>query len=108
MISPPRIPEIPEITHAQFFVLESLMVCPLRGKDLRDELQEFGWLKNTRTFYQLTKRLEELGLLAGFYTARIVGDYAVRERHYEITVAGVRAYHAAHAFYSNGVAAIGS
>ena len=31
---PPRIPELPAITHAQFFVLESLMVCPLRADDL--------------------------------------------------------------------------
>jgi DNA-binding PadR family transcriptional regulator len=108
MTTQPRIPELPEITHAQFFVLESLMVCPLRGKDLRAELHEFGWLKTNATFYQLTKRLEKLGLIAGFYTAKIVGDFAVRERHYEITIAGVRAYHAAHAFYSNGVAAIGS
>jgi hypothetical protein len=108
MISPPRIPELPDISHAQFFVLESLMVCPLRGKDLRDELQEFGWLKTNATFYELTNRLEQLGYLKGYYTVKLVGKYAVRERHYEITVAGIRAYHAAHAFYSNGVAAIGS
>ena len=108
MISPPRIPELPDVTHAQFFVLESLMVCPLRGKDLRDELEEFGWLRTNATFYSLTNRLEELGYVEGFYTAKIVGRFAVRERHYEITVAGLRAYHAAHAFYSNGVAPIGS
>jgi len=108
MISPLRIPELPAITHAQFFVLESLMVCPLRGKDLRDELGEFGWLRTNATFYHLTRRLEELGFVEGFLSKKIVRMHAVRERHYEITVAGVRAYHAAHAFYSNGVAAIGS
>ena len=66
MISPPRIPELPAITHAQFFVLESLMVCPLRCKDLRDELEEFGWLRTNATFYHLTRRLEELGFVKGF------------------------------------------
>ena len=62
-------------------------------------------MKTNATFYELTKRLEELGYIAGYYTARIVGDFAVRERYYEITVAGVRAYHAAHTFYTNGAAA---
>ena len=105
MISSPRIPDLPDVTHAQFFALETLMVCPLPGKELRAELDEFGWLKTNSTFYELTKRLEELGFIAGYYTARIVRDFAVRERHYEITVAGVRAYHAAHTFYTNGAAA---
>ena len=108
MISPPRIPDLPEITHAQFFVLESLMCSPMPGKYLREELELFGWLRTNATFYELTKRLEALGFIEGYYTAKIVGDFAVRERHYEVTVAGIRAYHAAHAFYSNGVAAIGS
>ena len=102
MIAPPRIPEPPAITHAQFFVLESLMVCPLRATDLREELEAFNWLKTDRTFHQLTVGLEELGYVMCFHVARADSASAVRERCYEITVAGVRAYRAAHAFYSNG------
>ena len=104
MITPPQIPQLPPVTHAQFFVLESLMCCPLRGKELRAELQAHGWLRTNTTFYHLTNRLAKLGLVRGWYTAKIVGDFAVRERHYEITVAGTRTYHAARAFYSNGAA----
>jgi len=78
------------------------MVCPLRGDDLRDELEAFSWLRTGQTFNELTGSLEELGYARCFEIARIMRLFAVSERHYEITVAGMRAYRAAHAFYSNG------
>jgi hypothetical protein len=102
MITPPRIPHLPDITHVQFFVLESLMVCPLRGKDLRDELEEFGWLRTNETFPELINQLEKLGFVVGFYAVRILGDVELLDHRYELTVAGMRAYHRAHPFYSNG------
>ena len=104
MITAPRIPRLPDISHVQFFTLESLMVCPLPGKELRSELHEVGWARSQPTFHELTKRLEERGLIRGFYVRKFVGFFSIRERHFEITVAGVRAYHEAQAFYSNGAA----
>ena len=103
MIALHRIPETPAITHAQVFVLELLLVFPLRCNVLRDELEEFGLLRTKADFYELFERLEELGFVAGYYTAKIVGEAIVRERSYEITNAGLRAYCAAYAFYSDGV-----
>ena len=70
--------------------------------------QSLGIKLSPASVRNVMAELEELGYLKGFYDARMVGDFAVRERHYEITVAGIRAYHSAHAFYSNGVAAIGT
>lgn len=102
MITPHRIPALPDITHVQFFALESLMVCPLRGKDLHDELEEFGWLRTDTTFPELINQLEKLGFVVGFYAVRIRGDVEVVDHRYELTVAGMRAYHAARPFYSNG------
>ena len=101
MITPPRIPQLPAVTHVQFFVLESLMACPLPGKELRSELRANGWLRSKRNYDQITNTLEETGLVRGWNAHANVGDAADGEGHYEITVAGMRAYHAALAFYCN-------
>jgi len=102
MITPRSFPSVPDLSHVQFFVLESLMVCPLSTKQLRSELHGVGWARSKPTFHELTKRLEERGLIHGFFERKFVGYFVIRERHYEITTAGVRAYHEAQAFYSNG------
>ena len=60
LITPPRIPEPPAITHAQFFVLETLMVCPFRATDLREELEAFNWLKTDQTFHFYSNGSEDL------------------------------------------------
>lgn len=98
MITPPRIPQVPRLTPVQFVVLESLLSCPRRGIMLRAELEAQEIERSKRAFYNVTKRLEKLGLVRRGYAVRNVGHRAVRERYYEITVAGRRAHDAARAF----------
>jgi hypothetical protein len=44
-------------------------------------------------------RLEEMGLVKGRYVAKPVKGQTVKERRYELTAAGARAYKATCAFY---------
>jgi DNA-binding PadR family transcriptional regulator len=58
-----------------------------------------GIERSNATFYQLAKQLEEQGLLRGWYRARLVGDFAIRERYYELTTDGRRAFETTRAYY---------
>ncbi len=100
MITPPRVPHPPSISHLQFFVLRTLLQGSRHGRSIREELSARLVTRSDRTVNQATRRLEAQGLITGTYRASMVGDYAVRERRYDITVAGRRAYEQSRAFHN--------
>ena len=101
MIELHRPAPLPPITHLHFLILDALTMGELAGKQIRDQLRLRKAKRAKGTFYDHMKRLEHSGLVRGWYVAELRGEYAVRERKYEITVAGRRAVHASYAFYAD-------
>lgn len=100
MITPPRIPQLPTITHVQFFALKALMCHSKSATTLQAELSERGFERSEHAFNELMRRLEKLGLVRRRTTNRVEGDRAKREGRYEIAAAGERTYYAAQAFHT--------
>ena len=79
------------LPHLQFAVLAVLSAAPLAGRELRTRLSELGIVKSGPAFYRLMARLEESGLVTGWYEREVVDGQAVRERLYRVTPLGLRA-----------------
>lgn len=91
--------QLPKLTHLQFLVLLLLRDGPVSGRRLRDGLSRFGIRKSGPAFYQMMARLEDGGLLEGWYEQRIVEGQIIRERHYRILGPGREAWQASVSFY---------
>lgn len=91
---------LPEITHLQFAVLSHLQLGHVRGRDLRRELARRGVRRTLAAFYQMMGRLEEAGLVEGWYDQKVIDGQLIKERCYRITPAGKKACARAYAFYS--------
>lgn len=98
-MSPSRPSRLPPVTHLQFLVLEFLVDSEEPGRAVREMLRRHGVRRSTPAFYQLMARLEEMGLVRGQYVPKTVRGQTVKERRYELTAAGTRAYRATCAFY---------
>jgi DNA-binding PadR family transcriptional regulator len=92
---------IPRVTHLQFLILDSLTPASRSGRELRATLAEHGARSSLPAFYQLMARLEEDGLVTGWYESRPDGW---KERHYELTDAGRREREAVRDFYRTALA----
>lgn len=90
---------IPKLTHLQFLILGILRGERKSGKSVRNQLQRRGIRKSGPAFYQLMARLEDVGFVRGWYEQEIVNGQIIRERNYEITAAGLRAWQASCEFY---------
>jgi DNA-binding PadR family transcriptional regulator len=98
-MSPSRASRLPPVTHLQFLVLEFLLDAEEPGRAVRDMLRRHGVRRSTPAFYQLMARLEDVGLVRGQYVPKVVRGQTVKERRYELTASGARAYRTTCAFY---------
>ncbi len=91
--------QVPSLTHLQFLVLSRLRGGPATGRELRDRLEEYSVRKSGPAFYQLMARMEDGGIVKGWYQQQIVDGQIIRERHYEITAQGHAAWDKTSEFY---------
>ena len=80
------------LPHLQFAVLGILGARKRPGREIREELRDLGLKKTGPTFYRLMTRLEESGLVEGWYEQEVVDGQMLRERVYRGRPAGVRAW----------------
>ena len=96
---------LPQITHLQFLVLGELLKSPAPGRKVRDALSGQGVRKSGPAFYQMMARMEDSGLLEGWYEQQIVDSQIIRERHYRIVPPGRKAWDACRDFYRGALKA---
>jgi DNA-binding PadR family transcriptional regulator len=96
--------KLPDITHLQFLVLEALVEQEHAGRELRALLASFGLKNSAPAFYQMMGRLEESGLVEGWYDQKLVAGQNIKERRYRVTRAGTRAIGETRAFYLDRLA----
>jgi|SRR5579864_6757181 len=90
---------LPAVTHLQVLVLEAVKDGVASGRDLRDGLAGHGVRSSAPAFYQMMGRLEEAGLVEGWYEQRLVAGQNIKERRYRISRRGRRALEETRAFY---------
>jgi len=90
----------PRLTHLQFMLLGFLQQGPTCGQELRDALRSAGVRRSGPGFYQLMSRLEDSGFVRGRYEQRIVSGQIIRQRCYELTALGGRAWRDSRDFYA--------
>jgi DNA-binding PadR family transcriptional regulator len=90
---------LPAVTHLQVLVLEAVKDGDAIGRDLRDTLAAHGVRSSAPAFYQMMGRLEEAGLVEGWYEQKLVAGQNIKERRYRITRRGRRALDETRAFY---------
>src|SRR5215467_1868251 len=90
---------LPPVTHLQVLVLEALSEDEQTGRDLRDRLASHGIRNSAPAFYQMMARLEETGLVEGWYEQKLVGGQNVKERRYRMTRRGRQALTETRNFY---------
>jgi len=98
---------IPDITHLQFLVLGVLQQQEQPGRVVRRALADYGVRRSAPAFYQMMSRLEDDGLVEGWYEQITVGDQAVTERRYRITAAGSRTWKDTRKFYEAVILSVG-
>lgn len=98
---------LPAITHLQFLVLGLLRDQPQAGRDIRAELRGHGVRRTAPAFYQMMARLEDAGLVEGWYDQKVVEGQLIKERHYRIRPAGARAWSVTRDFYVERLRATG-
>jgi len=96
---------LPPLTHLQFLILSTLADDDRPGRDMRAALATFGVARTAAAFYQTMARLEQAGLVEGWYEQIVVGDQAVTERRYTLKPAGRKLVEETRRFYSGAVAA---
>jgi DNA-binding PadR family transcriptional regulator len=90
---------LPPVTHLQILVLEAVNEDEQIGRDLRDRLASHGVRNSAPAFYQMMARLEEGGLVEGWYEQKLVDGQNVKERRYRITRRGRHALAETRHFY---------
>jgi DNA-binding PadR family transcriptional regulator len=90
---------LPDITHLQFLVLGLLLGAESSGRQLRQELSRLGVRRTMPAFYQMMARLEDGGLVEGWYDQKIVSGQIIKERRYKLTASGSKAWTATREFY---------
>lgn len=95
---------LPRLTHLQFLLIEALTDGERAGRDLRTLLAAFGVRNSGPAFYQMMGRLEEAGLVEGWYDRKLVDGQPIKERRYRLTKAGARAGAETRAFYQERLA----
>src|SRR6185437_1277510 len=93
---------LPRMTHLQFLVVSELLRGTVRGRDLRERLTTFDVRQSSPAFYQMMAVLEDRGFVSGWYEQQVVDGQIIRERHYKILAAGLRAVDESRAFYRRG------
>ena len=91
---------LPELSHLQIAILDSLGPKELSGRELREALKKNKISKSGPAFYQLMARLEDAKFVKGFYEEKIVEGQRIKERRYQMTGEGAKALTSAANFYS--------
>jgi DNA-binding PadR family transcriptional regulator len=91
---------LPELTSLQFAVLSVLMGSKRTGRYIREKLAEQGVRKSLAAFYQLMARLEEAGMVRGWYEKVTLDGQVIKERHYEIVAHGESCWNQTRDFYA--------
>jgi DNA-binding PadR family transcriptional regulator len=94
---------IPRLSHLQFLVVGILRGRSVPGREIRGDLRAFGVRKTGPAFYQLMSRLEDAGMVEGSYHQEIIDGQIIRERHYELTAHGTRAWDGSRNFYVDAI-----
>ena len=95
---------LPDITHLQFLVLDIVVGTPKTGQEIRDRLSREGCRKSGPAFYQMMARLEDAGLVEGWYEQKnIDGHCFVKERIYKLTDDGLKEYLKTREFYADHI-----
>ena len=87
------------LPHLQFAVLGVLRGGKRPGHEIRTELDVLGLKKGGPAFYRLMARLEEGGLVEGWYEQEVVEGQIFRTRVYRASPRGVRAWDESRAFH---------
>ena len=98
---------LPSITHLQFLVLGLLLRDPQPGRRIRRHLATHGVRRTAPAFYQMMSRLEEAGLVRGWYDQKVVDGQIIKERHYKLTPPGATAWSDTRDFYLSTVKELG-
>ena len=98
---------LPSITHLQFLVLGLLLREAGPGRRIRRELAAHRIRRTAPAFYQMMARLEEAGLVRGWYDQKIVDGQIIKERHYKLTASGAAAWSDTRDFYLSTVEELG-
>jgi hypothetical protein len=93
---------LPKFTHLQFLVVAELVHGPAAGRAIRERLRAAGVRQSGPAFYQLMAGLEDRGFVSGWYEQQIVDGQIIRERHYKVLAAGMRAANESRDFYRRG------
>ena len=96
---------LPPLTHLQFLILSTLFEDDRSGRDVRAALDAFNAGRTAAAFYQTMARLEEAGLVEGWYAQVQAGDQAVTERRYAIKHEGRKLVEETRRFYTTTAAA---
>lgn len=91
--------ELPDITHLQYLVLDSLTHAERPGRLIRTRLSEAKVRQSGPAFYRMMARIEDAGLADGFYVQEVIEGQIIKERHYRLTEAGRQAWDSTRRFY---------
>jgi DNA-binding PadR family transcriptional regulator len=90
---------LPQISHLQFAVLDQLLAGQQTGRAIRAQLRQLRVRQTGPAFYQMMARLEDDGLVEGWYEQKVVAGQILRERRYAITDAGRKSWGESRRFY---------
>ena len=90
---------LPRLTHLQYLVVSQLARQSGPGRAIRDQLRAAGVRQSGPAFYQLMAGLEDGGFVSGWYEQQIIDGQIIRERHYKVLAAGLRALDESRRFY---------
>ena len=90
------------LTALQFATFEELYPARERsGRELRYALAKNHNVKRSApAFYQMMSRLEEGGLVKGWYVEKVIDGQRIKERRYRLEGKGVTAWEQTRDFYS--------
>ena len=94
---------VPRLSHLQFLVIGIVGGKSMAGREVREQLEEYGVRQSGPAFYQLMARMEDAELVEGGYRQQIIEGQIIRERHYVVTVAGRRAWGESRDFYTKAI-----
>jgi DNA-binding PadR family transcriptional regulator len=91
---------VPDLTHLQFLVLQTIGAVERSGRHIREKLADEGQRKSLPAFYQMMARLEEGGFIKPSTRQIEIDGQKVNERWYKVTGAGLKAVAEVREFYS--------
>jgi len=100
MLSLPRIPQLPDLSHVPFCVLALLEGHELRRETIRAELRSLSIERDDSSFCVLTHRLEQRGLIVSRQTRKGSSGASGTKKAYRLTPEGHAALENCSAFYS--------